>query len=78
MYIRHEDGEETYIPGRLVEVYELSGAGDTAGAVLALGMAAGMGVKKAAEIANVAASIVVQRAGTAFCTPSELAEALAD
>jgi rfaE bifunctional protein kinase chain/domain len=67
-----------HIPARYVEVSELSGAGDTCGAALALAMAGGMCVPDAAHVANVAASIVVQKAGTALCTPSELSEALTE
>jgi D-beta-D-heptose 7-phosphate kinase/D-beta-D-heptose 1-phosphate adenosyltransferase len=65
-----------HIPARLVEVSELSGAGDTVGAVLSLGIGGGLSVQRSAEIANVAASLVVSKVGTATCTPFELAEAL--
>jgi len=71
-------GIEEYIPARYVEISELSGAGDTTGAALCLAMAGGMNVPEAARLANVAASIVVQKTGTSLCTPSELAEALAN
>jgi len=76
MYLRDKAGVGQTIPARYVEVSELSGAGDTAGAALALGVAAGMPVLEAAQIANVAASVVVQKSGTAVCTPSELQAAL--
>lgn len=78
MYLkRNEMGAPgIHIPARYVEVSELSGAGDTAGAALALGVSAGWDVEDAANVGNVAASLVVQKSGTAFCTPTELAEAL--
>ena len=76
MYLYKSDGQAETIPPRYVEVSELSGAGDTAGAALALAIASGMPVYEAAQIANVAASVVVQKAGTAVCTPSELQAAL--
>jgi len=76
MSFRGIDGEVKNIPARYVEVSELSGAGDTAGAALALAVASGMAVYEAAQIANIAASVVVQKAGTAVCTPSELQAAL--
>lgn len=79
MYLRKLGDRDTpgiHIPARFVEVSELSGAGDTAGAALALGMAAGWDIEDAANVSNVAASLVVRKSGTAYCTPSELAEAL--
>jgi len=78
MYLYSEENViEEHIPAIYVEVSELSGAGDTAGACLALGVASGMTVHEAASLSNVAASIVVQKSGTAFCTPTELAEVVA-
>lgn len=76
MYLRSFGEEPVHIPAHYVEVSELSGAGDTAGATLALGIAAGLNIARAAEIANVAASLVVQKSGTSVCTPLELAAAL--
>lgn len=77
MYLhRKRETSGVHIPARYVEVSELSGAGDTAGAALALGLASGWTIQDAAMVANVAASLVVQKSGTASCTPSELAEAL--
>lgn len=65
-----------FIPPVYAEVSELSGAGDTAGAALSLAIAADIPVCEAARIANAAASVVVKKTGTAFCTPTELAEVL--
>jgi len=72
-------GESTgkkHIPGKTVQVWELSGAGDTVGAVLALCLASDIAMERAAEIANIAGGLVVQKPGTATLTPSELAEAI--
>ncbi|CAE7866517.1 hldE [Symbiodinium microadriaticum] len=54
------------------EVFDVSGAGDTVIATLALGLAAGNDMEAAAMIANAAAGIVVGKAGTAIVHPSEL------
>jgi D-beta-D-heptose 7-phosphate kinase/D-beta-D-heptose 1-phosphate adenosyltransferase len=58
------------------EVFDVSGAGDTAVAALSLGIAAGAGVVDAARLANVAAGIVVGKYGTAAVTPGEIVATL--
>jgi D-beta-D-heptose 7-phosphate kinase/D-beta-D-heptose 1-phosphate adenosyltransferase len=57
-------------------VYDVSGAGDTAIALLTLALAAGFKLPDAAEIANHASGIVVGKLGTATLTPDELLAAL--
>ena len=54
------------------EVYDLSGAGDTAVALFTLALAADATPEEAAEIANHAGSVVVGKLGTAIVTPAEL------
>jgi rfaE bifunctional protein kinase chain/domain len=54
------------------EVFDLSGAGDTAIALFTLALAAGSPAEQAAEVANHAASVVVGKLGTAILTPDEL------
>ncbi len=54
------------------EVFDVSGAGDTAVAALSLGIAAGATVVDAARLANVAAGIVVGKYGTAAVTAGEI------
>jgi D-glycero-beta-D-manno-heptose-7-phosphate kinase len=61
-----------HIPTRAREVYDVSGAGDTAIALLTLAMASGMSLHDAAEVANHASGIVVGKLGTATLTPVEL------
>ena len=61
-----------HIPTVAQEVFDVSGAGDTAIAALVLALAAGATAVEAAEIANHAAGIVVGKVGTATCTPDEL------
>jgi D-glycero-beta-D-manno-heptose-7-phosphate kinase len=62
---------------RAREVYDVSGAGDTVIAVLALMVAAGASLHDAMRVANHAAGIVVGKLGTAVVHPAELAESLA-
>jgi D-beta-D-heptose 7-phosphate kinase/D-beta-D-heptose 1-phosphate adenosyltransferase len=62
-----------HIPTRAQEVFDVSGAGDTAIAALTLGLLAGANPRVAAEMANRASGIAVGKLGTATVTPSELA-----
>jgi len=63
------------IPSRAREVYDVSGAGDTAISLLAAGLGAGLTGLVSAELANLAAGIVVGKLGTATVTPAEILEA---
>lgn len=56
-------------------VYDVTGAGDTVVATLALGIGAGLDLLTAACLANTAAGIVVGKVGTAVVTLEELATA---
>jgi rfaE bifunctional protein kinase chain/domain len=58
-------------------VYDVTGAGDTALGVFALGLAAGATRGQAAQLANVAAGIVVGKRGTTCATVEEILERLA-
>ena len=59
------------------EVADVTGAGDTVIAVLAMGLAAGGTLEHAARLANVAVGLVVARFGPAGVTPAELSTPLA-
>jgi D-beta-D-heptose 7-phosphate kinase/D-beta-D-heptose 1-phosphate adenosyltransferase len=61
-----------HIPTRAQEVFDVSGAGDTAIAVLTLALLAGAPARDAAEFANRASGIAVGKLGTATVTPAEL------
>ena len=63
------------IPSRAREVYDVSGAGDTAISLLAAGLGAGLSGLVSAELANLAAGIVVGKLGTATVSPSDILEA---
>ena len=54
------------------EVYDVSGAGDTAIALFTLALSAGVTPEEAAQVANHAGSVVVGKLGTATLTPAEL------
>ncbi|RIX43581.1 MAG: D-glycero-beta-D-manno-heptose-7-phosphate kinase [Rhodocyclales bacterium GT-UBC] len=70
-------GEERHHqPAQAREVFDVSGAGDTVIATLAVMLAAGAGWAEAIRTANVAAGIVVGKLGTAVVTREELAGAL--
>ncbi len=68
--------EPVHLPAIAREVYDVTGAGDTAVAVLACAMAAGKSLPEAATIANIAAGIVVGHVGAASVTVPELQEAI--
>jgi D-glycero-beta-D-manno-heptose-7-phosphate kinase len=63
-----------HVPSRAREVYDLSGAGDTAIALFTLALASGSSPREAAEISNHASSVVVGKLGTATLSPQELLE----
>ncbi|RLJ64791.1 D-glycero-beta-D-manno-heptose-7-phosphate kinase [Sulfurisoma sediminicola] len=59
-------------PALAREVYDVSGAGDTVIATLAVMLASGQGLAAAMKLANRAAGIVVGKLGTATCSLEEL------
>jgi rfaE bifunctional protein kinase chain/domain len=79
MWVLDGSGEalvEEALPAVAREVADVTGAGDTVIAVLALAISAGASLVDAARIANAAAGLVVARFGPASLTPDELAAAL--
>jgi D-beta-D-heptose 7-phosphate kinase/D-beta-D-heptose 1-phosphate adenosyltransferase len=71
------DGEHQHIPALPADVYDVTGAGDTAAAALAVTTSLGWDAIRGAQVANVASGLVVAKAGTAAVTGPELALALA-
>jgi rfaE bifunctional protein kinase chain/domain len=61
-----------HVPAQAREVYDVSGAGDTVIAALAVMLAAGATLAEAVRLANRAAGIVVGKLGTAVATRAEL------
>jgi D-beta-D-heptose 7-phosphate kinase/D-beta-D-heptose 1-phosphate adenosyltransferase len=70
-------GNRMVAPAVARQVFDVSGAGDTVIAVLALCLASGLRPETAVELANVAAGIVVGKAGTVPVEQFELMAALA-
>ncbi len=68
----HRTGERNILGACAKEACDVTGAGDTVTAVLALAMASGATLCDAASLANLAAGIVVQKHGTATVTREEL------
>jgi D-beta-D-heptose 7-phosphate kinase/D-beta-D-heptose 1-phosphate adenosyltransferase len=66
------DGERLEIPSVARTVYDVSGAGDTVIATLALALAAGAPIQAAMQLANFAAGVVVEKLGTATASPEEI------
>lgn len=61
-----------HIPTKAQEVYDVTGAGDTAMATLAVAYACGLGWPTAVRLANEAAGIVVRKLGTSTVSVQEL------
>lgn len=70
-----ENGRVLHHRARPRSVYDVSGAGDTALAALALGVAAGLPLIDAMALADLAAGTAVGKAGTATVSPEELLDA---
>lgn len=66
------DTDPVHIPANVREVYDVSGAGDTVIAVFAAAIAAKIPPRNAAQLANIAAGIVVGKPGTAIVRPDEI------
>jgi D-beta-D-heptose 7-phosphate kinase/D-beta-D-heptose 1-phosphate adenosyltransferase len=69
-------GQVLHFPAEAAEVYDISGAGDTVLATLAAGVAAKLELPAAVRLANVAAGVVVGRAGMAVAREEDILTAL--
>ena len=67
-----------HAPAVVRQVYDVSGAGDTVIAVLALAMACDAPIETAVQLANVAAGVVVSKVGTVPIQREELLGALSE
>jgi D-beta-D-heptose 7-phosphate kinase/D-beta-D-heptose 1-phosphate adenosyltransferase len=65
-----------HIPTAAREVFDVTGAGDTVIATLALALCAGARLPEAAALANYAAGVVVGKLGTATASAAELLAAV--
>ncbi|MCC6473206.1 MAG: D-glycero-beta-D-manno-heptose-7-phosphate kinase [Burkholderiales bacterium] len=74
----YREGSVRHEAARAREVYDVSGAGDTVIAVLAVMTAIGAPLPEAVRIANHAAGVVVGKLGTAVVYPDELQRSIDD
>ncbi len=65
-----------HLPAVAADVYDAAGAGDTVVAALAAGLAAGLDLRIAARLANLAGGVVVGKIGTAVAREEDLLQAL--
>jgi D-beta-D-heptose 7-phosphate kinase/D-beta-D-heptose 1-phosphate adenosyltransferase len=72
MMLFQQNKTSHYIPTRARQVFDVSGAGDTAIALFTLGLVCGATPIEAAEIANHGSAVVVSKLGTATVTRDEL------
>ena len=78
IYYCTKDQEQGRVPALARAVFDVTGAGDTVIAHLALGLAAGFSLGDSVRLANQAASLVVARRGAAAVTREELRGALGE
>ncbi len=69
-----EEGQSQQLPTFAQNVFDVTGAGDTVIAAMALALAAGWDLEKAGYLANFAAGVVVGKVG---CVPCEISELIA-
>jgi D-beta-D-heptose 7-phosphate kinase/D-beta-D-heptose 1-phosphate adenosyltransferase len=69
-------GKVEHLPTTALEIFDVSGAGDTVIATLAATLAAGGSLHEAMQFANVAAGLVVAKVGTAVVSQEELVAAI--
>ncbi len=70
-------GKVGHVRDRMTEVFDVSGAGDTAAALMSLALGAGLSTLDATKLANKACRIAVSKQGTAVVYADELAQAIA-
>jgi D-beta-D-heptose 7-phosphate kinase/D-beta-D-heptose 1-phosphate adenosyltransferase len=76
MAVFEQDRKPVEIPTTAQQVFDVTGAGDTVIATLALALAAGATLPEAAMLANYAAGVVVGKIGTATVSPEEVLAAI--
>jgi D-glycero-beta-D-manno-heptose-7-phosphate kinase len=74
MVLTSSEEEGLRVPALARDVYDVSGAGDTVTACLAVALAAGASIREAAILANYAAAIEVSKPGVATVSPDEIRE----
>lgn len=77
MTLFQNDKKPVHFNTKARTVYDVTGAGDTVIATLAVALAAGANLLQAAELSNVSAGLVVEEVGTTTITQEKLLKALA-
>jgi len=72
MSLFSKDGTQVDSPATAMEVYDVSGAGDTVISLMALAMASDLSNQQRLDLANAVAGIVVAKLGTAVATIDEV------
>ncbi|HTR87106.1 MAG TPA: D-glycero-beta-D-manno-heptose-7-phosphate kinase [Reyranella sp.] len=72
MSLLRPDGTSVHMPTHAREVYDVTGAGDTVMAALAVGLAGGRPIEEAMAFANIAGGIAVAKQGAAVVSAAEL------
>ena len=72
MAVTEQSGKTSRIPTVAREVFDVSGAGDTAISTIVAALSSGASLEEAAWIGNCASGVVVGKKGTALVTQSEL------
>jgi len=72
MTLLRQNQQELHLPTQAKEVFDVTGAGDTVIATLALAVAAQASFSQASALANIAAGVVVGKIGTSTVSEAEL------
>lgn len=70
IFLPHQ--ERMDFASKAVQVFDVTGAGDTVISTITLGMISGLSIEEAVHMANFAASVVISKVGTAAVTQEEL------
>ncbi|OYX12360.1 MAG: bifunctional heptose 7-phosphate kinase/heptose 1-phosphate adenyltransferase [Rhizobiales bacterium 32-66-8] len=76
MTLWRQGGAVLHVPTQAREVFDVSGAGDTALAALCVSLTSGLTLEASVRVANAAAALAVAKLGTAVVTRAELIAAL--
>jgi len=68
--------EAFHVAAKAREVFDVTGAGDTVVATIALALAAQVAIEQAVELASIAAAISVSKRGTSTVSPAEILTAI--
>lgn len=77
MMLLEGENDPVFVKTAAREVFDVTGAGDTVIATLAVALASGASMTEAAVLANHAAGIVVAKLGTATASPDEILDSFA-